>query len=98
MIYDVYLLQPLVHDARPSYVGETSRAPVTVSIASLPSETKVIPLFHKTRHSHGERNKGNIANDTRAHYQPDSAHYCITPGRIVLLVSDLARDRLIPRY
>lgn len=33
----VHLLQPLVHDACPAYVGKPCRAPVTVSIASLPS-------------------------------------------------------------
>ena len=36
----VDLLQPLVHDTGPTHVGKPGRAPVTVSITSLPSETK----------------------------------------------------------
>ena len=48
-IYDVHvdavhLLQPLVDNARPSDVGKPGGASVTVSIASLPSEIKRIPI------------------------------------------------------
>ena len=47
MVFTVHLFQPLVHDARPAYVGKPCRAPVTVSIASLPSERRKVPLMHK---------------------------------------------------
>ena len=47
----VHLLQPLVDDARPSDVGKPGGASVTVSIASLPSEIKRIPIIFSTNFS-----------------------------------------------
>ena len=47
----VHLLQPLVDDARPAYVSKPGGASVTVSIASLPSVIKRIPMILSKNYS-----------------------------------------------